>query len=114
MPFELTGVAYEATGSEEGLDEVDDAVGAAVLPLAVGKDPVESPPFRGLAGVIFEAPVSKGTGDLISRAAFSEQSGKRLDLAFREWRDDHHLGDAQSAGKSCWIVVLSGGRFAVG
>ncbi len=114
MSFELTGVADKATGSEEGLDEVDDAVGATVLPLAVGENPVESPPLRGLAGVIFEAPVSKGAGDLISRATSSEQSGERFDLAFREWRDDVHLGDAQSAGKSCWIVVLRGGRFVAG
>ncbi len=49
MIFELTGVADEATGGEKGLDEVDDAVGAAVLPLTVGEDPVEASPFRGLA-----------------------------------------------------------------
>lgn len=52
MVFELTGVADEATGGEEGLDEVDDSVGAAVLPLVVGDDLLETPPFRGLGGVI--------------------------------------------------------------
>lgn len=90
MVFELTGVADEATGGEKGLNEVDDAVCAAVLSLAVGEDPVQTPPFRGLAGVVFEAPVSKGTGDLISGATFSEQSGERLDLAVREWRNRVH------------------------
>lgn len=53
MVFEFAGVADESTWDEEGLNEVDDAVGAAVLPLAVGENPVETPPFGGLAGVIF-------------------------------------------------------------
>lgn len=48
----LFGVGFEVR-----LDEVNDAVGATVLPLAVGEDPVETPPFCGLAGVIIEAPV---------------------------------------------------------
>lgn len=87
MVFEFSGVANEATGGEEGLDEVDDSVGAAVLPLAVGEDPVETPPFRGLAGVIFEAAVAKGACDLITRATFSQQSRERFDLTFGEWRN---------------------------
>jgi len=76
MVFEFTGVADEATGGEEGLDEVDDALGAVVLLLAAPKDPVETPPFRGLTEVNFEAVVVKGTGDLIARAALSEQSSE--------------------------------------
>ena len=91
MVFEFAGIANEATLGEEGLDEVDDAVGAAVLPLAVGKDPVKPPPFRGLAGVIFETSVLKGACDLVASAAFSERAGERLDLAFGEWRDNVHL-----------------------
>ena len=68
----IARAADEATGSEEGLDEVDDPVGAAVLPLAVGEDPVETPPFGGLAGVIFHASVVQCAGDLIARAALSQ------------------------------------------
>lgn len=90
MVFELAGVADEATGCEEGLDEVDNAVGAAVLPLAIGEDPVETLPFRGLPGVIFEAAVMEGAGDLVASPAFSQQSCKRLDKTFREWRDAVH------------------------
>jgi hypothetical protein len=82
MVFEFAGVADEATGGEERLGEVDDAVGAAVLSLAVGEDPVETPPFRGLAGVVFEAAVAKGACDLIARPTFSQQSRERLDLTF--------------------------------
>ena len=73
MVFEFAGIANEATGSEEGLDEVNDAVGATVLPLAVGKHPVKPSPFRGLAGVIFETSVVKSACDLVARAAFSER-----------------------------------------
>ena len=72
MVFELTGVADEATGCEKGLNEVDDVIGAAVLPLAVGEDPVEASPFRGLAGVIFEIAGVKGTGDLIAGSTVAE------------------------------------------
>ncbi len=49
MVFETAGVADEATGGEEGLDEVNDPVGATVLTLAVGEHPVEPTPFGGLA-----------------------------------------------------------------
>ena len=90
MVFELAGVADEATGGEGGLDEVDDPVGAAVLPLAVGKGPVETPPFGGLAGVIFQTPVVQGAGDLIAIPALFEQSRDGLDLTFGEWRDGAH------------------------
>lgn len=69
--FGLFGVGFEVR-----LDEVDDAVGTAVLPLGVGKDPVETPPFRGLAGVIFKAAVAEGAGDLIACAAFAQQSSE--------------------------------------
>ena len=72
MVFEIAGNADEATGGEEGLDEVDDSVGTAMLPLAVGKDPVDPSPFGRLAGVIIEAPVVKSAYDLIARAAFSK------------------------------------------
>ena len=74
MVFEFSGVADEATGGEEGLDEVDDAVGAAVLPLAVGKDPVKAFPFGRLAGVIFETSVLEGAGDLVACSAFSKHT----------------------------------------
>lgn len=71
---EIADALGEAFGGfEEGLDEVDDAVGAAVLPLAVGENPVETPPFRGLAGAIFQTPVAKGAGDLVTSPTFSEQ-----------------------------------------
>lgn len=78
--FGLFGVGFEVR-----LDEVDDAVGAAVLPLAVGENPMETPPLGGLPGVIFEAAIQKGAGDLITCAAFSQQSRERLDLTFGEW-----------------------------
>ena len=90
MVFEFAGVADEAPGGEEGLDEVDDAIGATVLPLAVGEDPVEAPPFCGLAGVIIEAPVVKSAGDLIARAAFSQQPCEQLDMGFWECGDGIH------------------------
>ena len=76
MIFELAGVANETTGSGEGLHEVDDAVGATVLALAVGENPVEPPPFRGLAGVVFETAILQGTRGLIARSTFSELSRK--------------------------------------
>ena len=90
MVFKFAGIANEATGSEEGLDEVDDAVGTAVLPLAVREDPVETPPFRGLAGVIFETSVLKGACDLVACPAVSKHSCERLDQAFRKWWDGIH------------------------
>jgi hypothetical protein len=55
----VDGVEVLRSPAQSWVDEVDDAVGATVLPLAVGKNPVESPPLRGLAGAIFEAPVTK-------------------------------------------------------
>lgn len=58
MVLEFAGFADEAPGGEEGLDEVDDSVGAAVLPLAVGENPVEPPPFGGLAGVVLQPTVA--------------------------------------------------------
>lgn len=64
------------------MDEIDDTVGAAVLPLAVGKDPVETLPFRGLGGVIFQASVQQRSCDLVARAAFSERPSERLYLTF--------------------------------
>lgn len=90
MVFEFSGVTDEASGGEEGLDEVDDAVGTAVLPLVVGENPVDTPPFRGLAGVIFQVAVVQGPSNLIACAAFSEQSGERLDLTFGERRNRVH------------------------
>ena len=82
----------KAPGDEKGLDEIDDTVDAAVLPLAVGKDPVETLSFRGLGGVIFRASVAKGAGDLIAIPALAEQSRERLDLTFGECRDGAHGG----------------------
>ena len=64
------------------MDEIDDTVDASVLPLAVGKDPVETLPFRGLGGVIFETSVVKSPCDLVARAAFSERPSERLYLTF--------------------------------
>lgn len=72
MVLKLAGVADEATGGEEGLDEVDNAVGTAVLPLTVGQDPVEASPFRGLPGVVIESSVLERPRDLISRPTFSQ------------------------------------------
>ena len=55
------------------MDEVDDAVGAAVLPLTVGENPMEAFPFCGLPGVVFEPSVQKRPGNLIACAEVSEQ-----------------------------------------
>ena len=73
------------------MDEVDDAVGAAVLPLTVGENPMEAFPFCGLPGVVFEPSVQKRPGNLFACAEVSEQAGKRLDLAFGEWRNEGQI-----------------------
>jgi hypothetical protein len=51
MVFESAGVADDATKGEEGLHEADDVVRAVALPLAVGENRVETPPFGGLQSV---------------------------------------------------------------
>lgn len=90
MVFEFSGVTDEATGGEEGLDEVDDPVSATVIPLAVGENPVETPPFGGLARVIFQAAVTKSACDLIAGATFPQQARERFDLTVGEWGDGVH------------------------
>jgi len=91
MLFEFAGVAYEPTWGKEGLNEVDDSVGTAVLPLAVGEHPVEPSPFRGLAGVVIKAPVVQRASDLITCPTFAQQTGEGFNLTFGKFRANVHL-----------------------
>ena len=77
---------------------------------------MEAFPFRGLPGVVFKPSVQKRPGNLIACAEVSEQAGKRLDLAFGDWRNGTHgwlrlrnlpdvppLPIGKASPKWCWI-----------
>jgi len=86
VALKLLTTVDEPSRSKERLYEVEYPIGAAIRPLLIEKNLVETAPLGGFARSIYKTTSLKYAGDIASRPALSKKSCERIYLIFRKRR----------------------------